>query len=261
MKAVRYRGWMRLSDNASDSSLASKIPLHAASAVDSIHASTVSAIDLVAQHLAANLQMTVWGDPIMKRLVVSVFALMALSLGVQAIAETVTYTVSGAFADGGTFSGSFGYDPIADTYDVPDDNSYASGTGGFNVTTTTGSNVSGRHYQPGTTVNAGYSDVNSSNPTRLYIDGCCFEGTTNLILDWNTQLNAANGGSPQPITGGSETFQPFSSFPLETRRVTGGVVELSASPVPLPAPVCLLLSGLIGLAASTRSRSVIRWIA
>jgi hypothetical protein len=178
---------------------------------------------------------------------------LSFALTAPAVGATVTYTVSGTFADGGTFGGTFGYDPVANTFaNTPD----LGPTGQFDITTTSGSQLTGRHFQPASFVNGGYSDTNSSSPTELYIDLCCTAGTSQLILDWNTPLNAVGGGSPQAIIGGRENYAQAISFPIVTRLVTGGFVESSTSPVPLPAAVWLMLSGLVGLTASLRPRRV-----
>jgi hypothetical protein len=187
---------------------------------------------------------------------------LAIVLTAPAVGATITYTVSGTFADGGTFSGTFGYDPAANTFAVPNQytgNPYAGPTAGeFDITTTTGSQLGGpRQYQPEFGLgDGGYRDLGSI-PTELSIaNDCCYSGISYLVLDWNTPLNAAGGGSPQAIIGGSEAYlQSISGGPAEiTRQVTGGVVELST--VPLPAAVWLMLSSLVGLAASLRPRRV-----
>jgi hypothetical protein len=184
---------------------------------------------------------------------------LAIVLTAPAVGATMTYTVSGTFADGGTFSGSFSYDPAANTFAVP--NQYSGNpidqtTGQFDITTTTGSQLGGRQYQPGIDAESGYNDVNSSTPTELSIDNCCFDGISNLLLEWNTPLNAEGGGSPQAIIGGSEEYEQSiggaGAPPEVTRQVTGGVVELST--VPLPTAVWLMLTGLGGLGAAARKR-------
>jgi hypothetical protein len=178
----------------------------------------------------------------------------------SARASLLTYEVSGTFADGATFSGTFGYDPTT--------NSYTDGQPGigdqFAISTTAGSQGQGNVYTPfqGPMY---YSDENSS-ATQFYIYGG-FSGPnggeqSTLILDWQNPLNGSAGGNVQALTGGSENFTvatlsgscapaAYCVTTLDNRQVASGSIELG-QPVPLPAAGWLLLSALGGFGAAVR---------
>jgi hypothetical protein len=162
----------------------------------------------------------------------------------------LTYEVNGAFTDRGTFSGTFGYDPITNSYtDEPP------GVGDqFTISTSAGGQGQGVYYTPFQPP-VDYSDEGSS-ATELYILGGDNFGSAILTLDWKIALNTSAGGNLQPITGGSENLYTvtFGCFPsaycvttLDDRQVASGYVEL-VQPVPLPAAAWLFLTGVAALA-------------
>jgi hypothetical protein len=162
----------------------------------------------------------------------------------------LTYEVSGTFTDGATFSGTFGYDPIT--------NSYTDGFMGdqFDITTSNGAEGQGNHYVPFQSP-LYYSDEGSA-ATAIGVSGSTGLSDDHLLLEWDTALNAAGGGSMQSITGGYEQYvvatpgcspQAYCISTLDDRQVASGFVELVA-PVPLPTAIWLLLTGLLVPAAA-----------
>jgi hypothetical protein len=192
-------------------------------------------------------------------------ACIAASIGAAlmapAHASLLTYEVSGTFADGGIFGGTFGYDPTTNSYtDVSLGDQ-------FTISTSAGSQGQGVFYTPFQSP-LYYSDENSS-ATQFYIFGG-FSGPSGgeqstLMLDWKTPLNASGGGNLQSITGGSEEFTiatlsgncapaAYCVTTLDNRQVASGYVEL-VQPVPLPTSAWLLLSTLGGLGVFGKCRS------
>jgi hypothetical protein len=182
-------------------------------------------------------------------------ALVGCMVAAPTMASNVTYDVQGTYSDGGTFSGSFSYDPITNSYTDPP-NSF----GQFDVTTFGGtSGIPSRPFGAFEASNAGADDFGST-PTQFGLvsgqsAGAPFTSFA-LVLTWNSPLNAADGNTTQPITGGYEkysAYQPDGTVVASGERdVVSGFVE----PVPLLPAIWLMLSALGGLGVTVRRLSV-----
>jgi hypothetical protein len=155
-------------------------------------------------------------------------------LSVGAYAGPITWTLQGiTFADGGTASGSFAYDATANVYSA------------INITTTTGSQITG----------ATYSFLDPANipfdgPSELFVvtsNAANLSGTPLLDFYWSPVLTNA-GGTDNPVTLGSAegmctsaTCSTVNQSPSSYRIMTGGSV--TTTPTATPEPATFLLVG------------------
>lgn len=141
--------------------------------------------------------------------------LLLLAAGV-ALSAPLTWTVTGSFDDGGSLSGSFTYD--ADTGSISN----------FNLTTTSGSTLSGYNYTPSDSL--GYYSA-----TELPVcTANCFEFSRNdnllyLLLEFPTALTDA-GGTVNFVIGGTNPNSSYECTNCGTfRALTSGS---ATAPVP-----------------------------
>jgi hypothetical protein len=150
-----------------------------------------------------------------------------LGLSVAVPAQAATFTLSGAFTDGGILSGTFDFDQTC--AGVCD----ASAFSNLNVTTTDGFFVQGATYNGPATI------LSSTFSLGL------FDGTSVLGLIFSS-LKDMSGGDSIAFVGFE--FGPGTLW-SETKRFVGG--EIALAPVPIPLPLLLFASGLglLGLLA------------
>ena len=187
----------------------------------------------------------------------------------SACAQMTTYEIQGTFSDGGTFSGTFGYDPTANVY-VNSGNTYFASQGTFDIATVGGSsNVENREFLPLTGApDAAAVGDGASTPIEFQVNFAAErDGSTLLIIDWATPLTLV--GARQSITGGSETYTPsLCASCTVTRQVTSGsiapvtpalIAAFNAPPPvdPLVAQVATLTSQLAAANAASRAATAV----
>lgn len=183
----------------------------------------------------------------MKSLSSWLIALLSCLEAAPAIASNVTYSFQGSFIDNGSISGTFVYDPVANSYAVGSF-TYAGVVGEFEYTISgVTSGIPNGEYTEYFGTTEGASDT-SSTPTQFAVYGSMggdpFIGTSwSLVLNWNNALNGPDGNMLQPITGGYATFEQCNGSCVTYTSYLSG----SVGPVPLPPGGLLLLSGLGGL--------------
>lgn len=162
----------------------------------------------------------------------SLLALALLAIPVSANAALVTWSINNvAFGDGGTASGSFAYDASTNTFS------------NIAVTTTAGS-----IYSSGASYASGGGNINFF---KFYSTSSFVLGTTRqLYIDFYPYMTDAGGTSPiggviESVCESATCLSPSSSRSGASGNDLDSIS--STAPVPLPAAVWLMLSGLGGL--------------
>jgi hypothetical protein len=168
---------------------------------------------------------------------------LALALSGPVAAQMQPYVVQGTFDDGGSFSGTFDYDPSGNSYVVVivQVQGYppvlANSIGIFDITTQ-GGTLGGltQVYVPVEgcpTCQIGSGD-GGSTPTELQVAyGVEFYNQL-LVIDWSNALNGPHGGTQQPITGYESYANDVCGPPCTlTRQIISGFVAKIVTPQPV----------------------------
>jgi len=170
----------------------------------------------------------------------------AFALPQSALATPVTWTVGGAFADGGTVSGSLTYDAATNAMSAWSLTVDGGNTGTF-PTFTYSSAISGS-----------FTDLAGTDDKFIFCDTVnCLNGASgrrDLRLAFAAPLTDAGGVAallagpvgPNPQWG----FECFNCSPV--RLIVSGSAEAAPTAVPEPGTVLLLTSGLATIAARRR---------
>lgn len=156
-------------------------------------------------------------------------ALLALACTSTAQAGPIVWTINnGTFTGGGTISGSFTYDPTADTY------------GAFSISVTAAGTFTAFTYTDTAGATAGSGGTIDGHPILSFTAS----GNSRMIfMPFNPDLSSAGGTFPIYLSPGNSGELVFS--PFDARSIASG--DVSGTATPEPSTLALLSIGLLAL--------------